>query len=57
MAVLFILLERFSYDLKNGSGKCSLFNLVYQPMDETIRTQTVRFPATQNPNMEKALFD
>ena len=57
MAVLFILLERFSYDLKNGSGKCSLFNLVYQPMDEKIRTQTVRFPATQNPNMEKALLD
>ena len=31
--------------------------LVYQPMDEKIRTQTVRFPAKQNPNMEKALFD
>ena len=27
MAVLFILLERFSYDLKNGSGKRSLFGL------------------------------
>ena len=31
--------------------------LVYQPMDEKIRTQTVRFPAKQKPNMEKALFD
>ena len=27
MAVLFILLERFSNDLKNGSGKCSLYGL------------------------------
>ena len=31
--------------------------MVYQPMDEKIRTQPVRFPAKQNPNMEKALFD
>ena len=31
--------------------------LVYQPMDEKIRTQNARFPAKQNPNMEKALFD
>ena len=31
--------------------------LFYQPMDEKIRTWTVRFPAKENPNMEKALFD
>ena len=31
-----------------------LFN---QPMDEKIRTWTLRFPAKENLNMEKALFD
>ena len=41
--------------LKNGFGKCSLF--VCQPMDEEIRTWTLRFPTTENPNIEKALFD
>ena len=40
--------------LKNASGKCYLF---YQPMDEKIKTWPVRFPAKENPNMEKALFD
>ena len=40
--------------LKNSFGKCSLF---YQPMDEKIKTWTLRFPAKDNPNMEKALFD
>ena len=29
----------------------------YQPMDEKIKTWTLRFPAKENPNMEKALFD
>ena len=29
----------------------------YQPMDGKIKTWTVRFPAKENPNMEKALFD
>ena len=42
-------------NLKNGFGKCSLF--VYQPMDEKIKTGTLRFPAKESPNMEKALFD
>ena len=41
--------------LKNSFGKCSLF--VYQPMDEKIKTWPLRFPAKENPNMEKALFD
>ena len=31
--------------------------LFYQPMDEKIKTCTLRFPAKENPNMEKALFD
>ena len=40
--------------LKNGFGECSS---VYQPMDEKVKTWTLRFPAKENPNMEKALFD
>ena len=31
--------------------------LFYQPMDEKIKTWTLRFPTKENPNMEKALFD
>ena len=31
--------------------------LFYKPMDEKIKTWTLRFPAKENPNMEKALFD
>ena len=32
--------------------------LFYQPMDENIKTHwTLRFPAKDNTNMEKALFD
>ena len=31
--------------------------LFYQPMDEKIKTWTLRFPAKENPNMDKALFD
>ena len=31
--------------------------LFYQPMDEKIKTWTLRFPAKENPYMEKALFD
>ena len=31
--------------------------LFYQPMDEKIKKWTLRFPAKENPNMEKALFD
>ena len=29
----------------------------YQPMDDKIKTCSLRFPAKENPNMEKALFD
>ena len=43
--------------LKNGFGKCSSIHLFHQPMDEKIKTWTLRFPAKENPNMEKALFD
>ena len=35
--------------LKNGFRKCSLFVF--------IKTWPLRFPAKENPNMEKALFD
>ena len=31
--------------------------LFYQPMDEKIKTCTLRLPAKENPTMEKALFD
>ena len=31
--------------------------LFYLPMDERIKTWTIRFHAKENPNMEKALFD
>ena len=31
--------------------------LFYQPMDEKIKTWTLRFPAKENTNTEKALFD
>ena len=31
--------------------------LFYQPVDEKIKTWTLRFPAKENPNTEKALFD
>ena len=35
----------------------SVRHLFYQPMDEKIKTWTLRFPAKENPNMDKALFD
>ena len=31
--------------------------LFYQSMDEKIKTRTLLFPAKENPNMEKAVFD
>ena len=31
--------------------------LFYQPEDENIKTWPLHFPAKENPNMEKALFD
>ena len=44
--------------LKNGLGtNVSVRYLFYQPMDEKIKTWPLRFPAKENPNMEKALFD
>ena len=48
-------IERFPCDHKNGLG--SVRYLFCQPMDETIKTWPIRFPAKENPNMEKALFD
>ena len=35
----------------------SVCYLFYQPMDGKNKTWTLRFPAKENPNMEKALFD
>jgi len=35
----------------------SVHYLFYQPMDEKIKTRTLRFPTKENPNMGKALFD
>ena len=31
--------------------------LFYQPMEEKIKTCTLRFPAKEDPYLEKALFD
>ena len=31
-------------------------HLFYQPMDEKMKTWTLRFPAKENPNMERVLF-
>ena len=44
-------IEWFS-TLKNG-----VRYLFYQPMDEKMKTWTLRFPARENRNMEKTLFD
>ena len=45
----------FRMTLKNVSvSVCYLF---YQPMDEKVKTWTLRFPVKENPNMEKALLD
>ena len=35
----------------------SVRHLFYQPMDENLKTWTLRFPAKENLNMLKALFD
>ena len=35
----------------------SVRHLFHKPMDEKIKTWTLCFPAKENPDMEKALFD
>ena len=35
----------------------SVSDFFYQPMDEKIKTWTLRFLAKKNPNVEKLLFD
>ena len=35
----------------------SVRHLFYQPMDKKIKPWTLRFPAKENPIMEKSLFD
>ena len=42
--------------LKSGFG-ISFCYLFCQPMDEKIKTWTLGFPAKENPNVKKALFD
>ena len=41
--------------LKNVSVSVCYF--FYKPMDEKVKTWTLRFPVKENPNMEKALLD
>ena len=41
--------------LKNGFGNTRY--LFYQLMEEKIKTWPLRFPAKEDPSMEKALFD
>ena len=44
--------------LKNGLGtNVSVCYLFYQPIDEKIKTWPHRFPAKENPDIGKALFD
>ena len=43
-------------NLTNGFSKLSVCYLFYQPLDKKIKTWPLRFPAKENPNMEKALF-
>ena len=54
--IMLFMIERFSYDLEKMVS-VSVRYLFYQPMDEKIKTWPLRFPAKENPNMEKALFD
>ena len=50
------MIERFSYDLEKWF-RYSVRYLFHQPISEKIKTWTLRFPAKENPNMVKALFD
>ena len=56
LSYLYCLLSDFRMTLKNGRF-VSVPYLFYQPMDEKIKTWPFRFPANENPNIEKALFD
>ena len=56
LSYLYCLLSDFRMTLKNGRF-VSVRYLFYQPMDEKIKTWPFRFPADENPNIEKALFD
>ena len=49
------LLERFSYDLENGFDKCTLFILSANGWKD--QNMDPSFPAKENPNIEKELFD
>ena len=45
----------FRMTLKNES--VTVHYLFYQPVDEKAKTSAFCFPAKENPNIEKALFD
>ena len=47
----------FCITLKNDFKSVRYLHVFYQPMDDKIKTWTLRFPAKENPNMEKALFN
>ena len=49
-------IERFSYD-PDKWFLISVRYLFYQPVDEKIKTWTLRFPAKENLNIKGALFD
>ena len=54
---MFHLNFRFS-SVKNVFGKCVIYFMTLSTkLDEKIKTWTLRFPAKEKPNMEKALFD
>ena len=42
---------------KHNGPYLSVRYLFYQPMDENIKTWTLRFPAKETPKMEKAWFE
>ena len=48
-------LERFSYNLENGFGKCSLFVLLANGWKD--QNMASSFSRQENPNIEKALFN
>ena len=55
--VFFFLTDRAIFVWPWKMVSISVCYLFYQPMDDKNKTWTLRFPAKENPNMERALFD
>ena len=55
-ATFMLRIERFSY-LPFGRCPVGVRYLFYQPVVEKIKTWPLRFPAKEDPAVEKALFD